>query len=51
MPIGQIIGELVAQTIMEAGGEVIHKKFGWKGCLTAIAIIVGMIASVILLIQ
>ena len=37
--------------IMEAGGEAIQRKFGWVGCVTVIALIIGGIALLFWLIQ
>ena len=51
MPIGDVVGEIVGQLAMQAGGEVIHRKFGWKGCVVAIAFVIGAIALVIWLFQ
>ena len=44
MPLPQLIAEAVGQLVMEAGAEVIKHRFGWKGCVVAIVIIVGVIA-------
>ena len=51
MPLGQFIVESVidlgGQLAMEMGGEAIHKRYGWKGCVVAVCIIVAIIAVVI----
>jgi hypothetical protein len=41
----EIIGEAVvqvAQGAAEIAVDEVHRKFGWKGCLTLTAIIVGI---------
>ena len=54
MPLGQFlvetVGQLVAQATMEIGGEAIHGKFGWKGCLFTIVLVNSAIAGLILLV-
>lgn len=51
MPIHEIVGEIVVeaagQVAMEAGGETIHKRFGWKGCVLAVVIVVALVALAI----
>jgi hypothetical protein len=44
MPSPQLIAEVVGQLVMEAGAGVIQHRFGWKGCVVAIVIVVGIIA-------
>jgi hypothetical protein len=44
MPIGELIGDLVAQAAMEAGGEAIERRYGWKGCFVAVGLVIGAIA-------
>ena len=51
MPIGDVVGEIVGQLVMEAGGEAIQRKFGWVGCVTVMALIIGGIALLFWLIQ
>ena len=44
MPLGQIIAEAVAQLAMEAGGEAIKHRFGWKGCVAALLVVIAIVA-------
>ena len=44
MPLPQLIAEAVGQLGMEAGAELIQHRFGWKGCVVAIVIVVSIIA-------
>jgi hypothetical protein len=47
MPIGEFIGEAVAQIVMEAGGEAIHSQYGWKGCVIALSLVIAAVAFAI----
>ena len=51
MPIGEVVSEIVGQLVMEAGGNAIHRKLGWIGCVAVIAAIVCIVALVIWLVQ
>ena len=42
MPLGQIIAQAVAQIVMEGGSEAIKSRYGLKGCLVALAIVVAI---------
>ena len=44
MPIGEVVGEFVAQVAMEAGGEAIERRYGWKGRVVAVLLVIGAIA-------
>ena len=45
MPI-DFVGEIVAETAMEVGGDAIERRFGWKGCVVALILVIGAIALV-----
>jgi hypothetical protein len=47
MPIGEVIVDGVAQVAMEAGGEAIYKRYGWKGCALAIVVIAATVGLAI----
>jgi len=51
MPIGDVVGEVAAQLAMEAGGNAIHRRFGWKVCVAAVLIVVAAIAALIWLVS
>jgi hypothetical protein len=47
VPFGEILAETVAQIVMEAGGEVIHRRYGWQGCVLTVAMVIAVIAMMI----
>lgn len=51
MPIGEVVGDIVGQLAMEAGGNAIHGRFGWKGCVVAFLMVVASIAALIWLVS
>ena len=44
---GEVVGEVVVRVAMEAGGETVHRRYGWKGCLALSLVTAGVIAGLI----
>ena len=46
MPILEVVGDELAQLAMDAGGDAIQRRFGWKGCVVALVLVICAIALV-----
>ena len=50
MPIegaAEIAIEIAGQAVGEIAPDVVHRRFGWKGCVVSVLLIAGLIALAI----
>ena len=49
--LGQFVAEALFQVAMEVGGATIRERFGGRGCVLAVVLVVGTIAAAIWLLS
>jgi sugar phosphate permease len=47
--VAEVAIEIAGQAVAEVAPDIVHRRFGWKGCVVALLIVAGLIALAIFL--